>query len=47
MMENAGNALARYVSDGLHGDINGKKTTVVCGLSNNSGGGFVTARHLS
>lgn len=46
IMENAGNALARYMVEGL-GDSAGKKITVVCGLSNNGGGGFASARHLS
>ncbi len=46
MMENAGNALARYMLQGL-GDLNQKKIVVVCGLSNNGGGGFASARHLS
>lgn len=47
MMENAGNALARYMVAGLENNLAGKKITVVCGLSNNGGGGFSSARHLS
>ena len=46
MMENAGNALARYMLQGLQ-DLHQKKVTVVCGLSNNGGGGFASARHLA
>jgi NAD(P)H-hydrate epimerase len=46
MMENAGNALARYMLQGL-GDLHGKKVVAVCGLSNNGGGGFAAARHLA
>lgn len=45
MMENAGNALARHMVRGL-GNLNGKKVTIVCGLSNNGGGGLASARHL-
>jgi NAD(P)H-hydrate epimerase len=47
MMENAGNALANYMVGGLGNNLAGKKITVVCGLSNNGGGGFASARHLS
>lgn len=46
MMENAGNALARSMQGGLQ-DLRQKKITVVCGLSNNGGGGFASARHLA
>ena len=46
MMENAGNALARYILKGL-GNLHNKKVTVVCGLSNNGGGGFASARHMA
>ncbi|MGI0012954.1 MAG: NAD(P)H-hydrate epimerase [Nitrososphaera sp.] len=46
MMENAGNALARYMARGL-GNLEKKNVVVVCGLSNNGGGGFSSARHLS
>jgi NAD(P)H-hydrate repair Nnr-like enzyme with NAD(P)H-hydrate epimerase domain len=47
MMENAGNTLARYMLKGLDIDLRGKKITVLCGLSNNGGGGFASARHLA
>jgi hydroxyethylthiazole kinase-like uncharacterized protein yjeF len=46
MMENAGNALARHALCGL-GDLCGKKAVVVCGMSNNGGGGLASARHLA
>jgi hydroxyethylthiazole kinase-like uncharacterized protein yjeF len=46
MMENAGNALAEFIRQGL-GDLEKKAVTVVCGLSNNGGGGFASARHLA
>jgi NAD(P)H-hydrate repair Nnr-like enzyme with NAD(P)H-hydrate epimerase domain len=35
MMENAGNALARYMLKGLNNGLRGKKIAVVCGISNN------------
>lgn len=47
MMENAGNALARQLLLGLRGNVRGKKVAIVCGLSNNGGAGFSSARHLS
>lgn len=43
MMENAGNALVRYMAKGL-GDLHEKKVVVVCGLSNNGGGGIASAK---
>lgn len=46
MMENAGNALARHMVQGI-GDLHGKKIAVVCGISNNGGGGLASARHLA
>lgn len=46
MMENAGNALARHMRQGL-GNLHGKKVAIVCGLSNNGGGGLASARHLA
>ena len=46
MMENAGNSLARYMLQGLGFDLSRKKIVTVCGLSNNSGGGIASARHL-
>lgn len=46
MMENVGNALARCVFRGV-GDLRGKKVVVVCGMSNNGGGGLASARHLA
>lgn len=46
MMENAGNALARCMLDSLQ-NLHGKKVTVICGPSNNGGGGFASARHLA
>lgn len=46
MMENAGNALARRMLQGLS-NLYQKKVAVVCGLSNNGGGGLAAARHLA
>lgn len=46
MMENAGNALARNALRGLS-DLRGKKVAVVCGMSNNGGGGLASSRHLA
>src|SRR5918992_2528937 len=47
MMENAGNALAKQLLLGLRRNVRGKKVAIVCGLSNNGGAGFSSARHLS
>lgn len=47
MMENAGNALARCMLEGFNNNLQGRRVTVVCGLSNNGGGGFASARHLA
>lgn len=46
MMENAGNALARHMIKGLGLQSKKKTVTVMCGLSNNGGGGFASARHM-
>jgi len=47
MMENAGNTLARCMLEGFNNCLQGRRVTVVCGLSNNGGGGFASARHLA
>lgn len=47
MMENAGNALARCMLEGFNNSLQGRRITVVCGLSNNGGGGLASARHLA
>lgn len=46
MMENAGNALAKHMLQSL-GKLGRKKIVIVCGLSNNGGGGIAAARHLT
>ena len=46
MMENAGNALTRHMIKGLGSHSKKKTVTIMCGLSNNSGGGFASARHM-
>lgn len=43
MMENAGNAIARFVAD----KSAGKRILIVAGTGNNGGDAFVVARHLS
>ncbi len=45
MMEDAGNALARYLKDVLN--LRGKRVVVICGTGNNGGGGLACARHLT
>lgn len=44
LMENAGQAVARYVSSHLRP---GSRVAVLCGKGNNGGDGFVAARHLA
>lgn len=39
MAENTGNALARCMLKGLDNDLRRKNLAVVCGVSNNGGGG--------
>lgn len=46
LMENAGRGVADYIKQKL-GDLNQKRITVVAGLGNNGGDGFVCARHLA
>lgn len=45
LMENAGGAVAREVINLLEG-VKNPSVCVICGLGNNAGDGFVTARHL-
>ena len=47
MMENAGAAAARLLTDALGGDAASKRITVFAGLGNNGGDGMVAARHLA
>ncbi|MGC1134576.1 MAG: NAD(P)H-hydrate epimerase [Nitrososphaeraceae archaeon] len=48
MMENAGNTLARCMLERFNNCLPGRRVTVLCGLSNNGGGGgFASARHLA
>jgi len=44
LMENAGRAVARYVSSNFR---TGARVAVLCGKGNNGGDGFVAARHLA
>ncbi len=45
LMENAGRGAADAIEDYL-GEVTGKNITVVAGIGNNGGDGFVIARHL-
>jgi len=46
MMENAGHGIADYII-GQFKKLKNKQVTVVCGMGNNGGDGFVAARHLA
>ncbi len=46
LMENAGAAVARVITENF-GPLQEKSIHVFCGLGNNGGDGFVTARHLA
>ncbi len=46
MMENAGHGIADYII-GQFKKLKNKQITVVCGMGNNGGDGFVAARHLA
>ena len=46
LMENAGSRVADYVED-IAKQLGVLDTVVICGLGNNGGDGFVTARHLA
>lgn len=47
LMENAGKAVADFVSKLMGSSTKGKRILVVAGLGNNGGDGFVAARHLA
>ncbi len=46
LMENAGNAIARFINDAF-GPASRRNVVIFCGLGNNGGDGFVAARHLA
>src|SRR5688500_17290464 len=47
LMQSAGKACFRAVSDHFSGDLAGKKAQILCGQGNNGGDGAVLAQELS
>jgi ADP-dependent NAD(P)H-hydrate dehydratase / NAD(P)H-hydrate epimerase len=47
LMENAANAVARFVLDTFAGDVSGKSVLAICGIGNNGGDGAGVARLLA
>lgn len=47
LMENAANAVARFVLDTFSGDVGGKSVLAICGKGNNGGDGAAVARLLA
>lgn len=47
LMENAANAVARFVLDTFSGDVSGKSVLAICGRGNNGGDGAAVARLLA